>query len=103
MRRDGGSVFPAPAGTTGDPNWPSRGLDANEIARALISMPGPEYALQSEAGYIDARPLHRQFDKVLSQRTQLDIHTYGSEATVLPMDLQCPLRTRKLTGSQSFR
>ena len=37
MRRDGGSVFPAHA-NTGDPNGPNRGLSANEIARALISM-----------------------------------------------------------------
>src|SRR5262245_35065949 len=37
MRRDGGSVFPAHA-NTGDPNGPVRGLSANEIARALISI-----------------------------------------------------------------
>jgi len=37
MRRDGGSVFPAHA-NTGDPNGPTRGLSANEIAGALISM-----------------------------------------------------------------
>ena len=37
MRRDGGSVFLATA-YTGDPNGPNRGLSANEIAAALISI-----------------------------------------------------------------
>src|SRR5256885_3313663 len=37
MRRDGGSVFRAHA-NTGDPEWPDRGLSANENARALIAM-----------------------------------------------------------------
>lgn len=56
MRRDGGSVFPAHA-NTGDPNGPNRGLSANEIARALISMMARSTTLQSKAGYIDARLL----------------------------------------------
>src|SRR6266404_807070 len=56
MKRNGGSVFPAPA-NTGDPNGSNRGLSANEIARALISMMARSTALQSKAGYIDARPL----------------------------------------------
>ena len=34
-----------------------RGLSANEIARALISMMARSATLQSKAGYIDARPL----------------------------------------------
>jgi hypothetical protein len=33
-----------------------RGLSHNEIARALISMVARSTALQSKAGYIDARP-----------------------------------------------
>src|SRR5438132_11259372 len=69
MRRDGGSVFPARA-NTGDPKWPVRGLSGNEIARALISMmAGSTSALQSEAGYIDARPQIRQIDENLLRRT----------------------------------
>ena len=55
MRRDGGSVFPAPANTDGT-NGP-RGLFANEIASALISMMARSTMPQSKAGYIDARPL----------------------------------------------
>jgi hypothetical protein len=51
-----GSVFPAPA-NTGDPNGLLRGLSANEIAGALISMMARSATLQSKAGYIDARPL----------------------------------------------
>src|SRR5271169_6043762 len=54
MRRDGGSVFPAHA-NTGDPDGPVEACSANE--RADIH-DGPEHdTLQSEAGYIDARPL----------------------------------------------
>jgi hypothetical protein len=34
-----------------------RGLSANEIAPALISMMARSETLQSKAGYIDARPL----------------------------------------------
>src|SRR5438132_12462290 len=69
MRRDGGSVFPARA-NTGDPKWPVRGLSGNEIARARISMmAGSTSALQSEAGYIDARPQIRQIDENLLRRT----------------------------------
>src|ERR1700757_2605984 len=48
--------FPAHA-NTGDPNGPVRGLSANQIACALISMMvGSHDKLQSETGYIDARP-----------------------------------------------
>ena len=47
-----------------------RGLSGNEIARALISMmAGSTNALQSEAGYIDARPHIRQIDEILLRRT----------------------------------
>src|SRR5215467_1372925 len=50
------SVFPAHA-NTGDPNDPIRGLSANQIDCALISMMvGSHDELQSETGYIDARP-----------------------------------------------
>jgi hypothetical protein len=39
------------------PKWPNRGLSANQIERALISMMArSNEPLQSEAGYIDARP-----------------------------------------------
>src|SRR5438132_14241241 len=69
MRRDGGSVFPARA-NTGDPKWPVRGLSGNEIERELRSMmAGSTSALQSEAGYIDARPQIRQIDENLLRRT----------------------------------
>ena len=42
------------------PKWPTRGLSANQIERALISMVArSNEPLQSEAGYIDARPQTR--------------------------------------------
>ena len=51
-------VFPARS-NTGDP-FGLRGLSANEIERALISMVArSNEPLQSEAGYIDARPQTR--------------------------------------------
>ena len=44
---------------------PVRGLSANENARALISMMARSTKpLQSEAGYIDARPQSRQIDEI---------------------------------------
>src|SRR5262249_27151842 len=79
MKRDGGPVFPAPA-NPGDPFWPVRGLSANETAGALISMMArSKTTLQSEAGYIDARP---QADR--SMKTSCDArpdHTLGSNAS----------------------
>src|SRR6187431_1101909 len=45
-----------------------RGLSANEIAGALISMLARSTTLQSEAGYIDARPLSRD-RRTLLRRT----------------------------------
>ena len=76
MRQDGGSVFPAHA-NTGDPTGPGRGLSANEIARALISMMvGSHNELQSETGYIDARPHIRQIEET-SCNARPD-HTLGS-------------------------
>src|SRR5262249_18412426 len=75
MRRDGGSVFPAHA-NTGDPNGPLRGLSANDVARALISMMvRSENELQSETGYIDARPHHPRSTK--SSCTARPDHTLG--------------------------
>ncbi len=48
----------------------SRHVRTHEIARALISMmAGSTSALQSEAGYIDARPQIRQIDENLLRRT----------------------------------
>ena len=38
------------------PKWPVRGLSANQIAGALISMMVRSKTLQSETGYSDARP-----------------------------------------------
>jgi len=66
MRRDGGSVFRAHA-NTGDPKWPDRGLSGKrERTRADIH-DGPEHnTLQSEAGYIDARPLTASSAKPLA-------------------------------------
>ena len=52
-----------------------RGLSANEIARALISMMARSTTLQSEAGYIDARPLTTNSTK-LSCDARPD-HTLG--------------------------
>src|SRR6266480_7221134 len=53
-------------------------MSGNEIARALISMmAGSTNALQSEAGYIDARPL-----TAISAKTSCDArpdHTIGGE------------------------
>ena len=54
-----------------------RGLSANEIARALISMVARSMTLQSKAGYIDARPLTAS-----STKTSCDArpdHTLGHE------------------------
>jgi len=75
MRRDGGPVFPAHA-NTGD-RRPDRGLSVNENAtRALISMMARSKLLQSEAGYIDARPLTASSAKPLA--THGRNHTSGS-------------------------
>src|SRR5262249_39470534 len=53
------TVFPARS-NTGDPFGPVRGLAANQVDRALISMVArSDELLQSEAGYIDARPTTR--------------------------------------------
>jgi len=67
------SVFPARA-NTGDPNGPTRGRSANQIARALISMMARSNQLQSEAGYIDARPLSQIDDPSCDARPD---HTLG--------------------------
>jgi hypothetical protein len=71
------SVFPARA-NTGDPNGPTRGRSANQIARALISMMARSNELQSEAGYIDARPLSQLDDPSCDARPD---HTSGSVAS----------------------
>ena len=68
MRRDGGTVFPVHA-NTGDPNGPTRGLSANEIAGALISMMARSTTLQRKAGYIDARPPTEQLVEIFLLRT----------------------------------
>jgi hypothetical protein len=59
-----------------------RGLSANEIARALISMMARSMTRsKSKAGYIDARPHIRQLEEVLLQRTAgRPDHTCGSIA-----------------------
>ena len=57
-----------------------RGLSVNEIARALISMMARSKTLQSEAGYIDARPLTANSTK--SSCNARPDHTSGSIATV---------------------
>src|SRR5262245_16392458 len=72
------SVFPARA-NTGDPNGPTRGRSANQIARALISMMARSNQLQSEAGYIDARPLSQIDDPSCDARPD---HTLGSGTPV---------------------
>ena len=56
-----------------------RGLSANEIARALISMMARSTTLQSKAGYIDARPLTTNSSK--SSCYARPDHTFGSFAT----------------------
>jgi len=43
-----------------------RGLSANEVARALISMMARSTMLQSKAGYIDARPLTASSTRTLA-------------------------------------
>jgi hypothetical protein len=79
------SVFPARA-NTGDPNGPTRGRSANQIARALISMMARSNQLQSEAGYIDARPLSQIDDPSCDARPD---HTKGSLAAFS----DCPMGT----------
>ena len=54
------------------------GLSGNEIARADIH-DGPEPALQSKAGYIDARPLTANSSK--SSCYARPDHTFGSFST----------------------
>src|SRR5215813_11225702 len=93
MRRDGGSVFPAHA-NTGDPNGPLRGLSANDVARALISMMvRSENELQSETGYIDARPHHPRSTK--SSCTARPDHTFGSISAIR----RCVLNVRDTLDS----
>ena len=83
MKRNAGSVFPAHA-NTGDPNGPVRCLSGNENARALISMMARSTKpLQSEAGYIDARPQSRQIDET-SCDARPD-HTYGHNLPLRPL------------------
>jgi hypothetical protein len=53
-----------------------RGLSANELARALISMMARSTRLQSEAEYIDAGPLTASSSK--SSCNARPDHTYGS-------------------------
>jgi hypothetical protein len=83
MRRDGGSVFPAHA-NTGDPNGPSRGLSANEIARALISiMAGSKMSSNQRPDTLmqDRKP-------TISTKTSCDArpdHTFGSDSAIQPM------------------
>jgi hypothetical protein len=84
------SVFPARA-NTGDPNGPTRGRSANQIARALISMMARSNQLQSEAGYIDARPLSQIDDPSCDARPD---HTYGSKVRV-PGTVKCVHTTPK--------
>src|ERR1700730_17074920 len=68
MRRDGGSVLPAHA-NTGDPNGPFEAGPLIRPHRANIHDGSEHNTLQSEAGYIDARPHVRQIDETLLQRT----------------------------------
>src|SRR3984893_18176790 len=68
MRRDGGSVLPAHA-NTGDPNGPFEAGPLIDRTRADIHDGSEHNTLQSEAGYIDARPHVRQIDETLLQRT----------------------------------
>ena len=56
-----------------------RGLSANELARALISMMARS-TLQRKAGYIDARPLTTSSTK--SSCYARPDHTFGSEADI---------------------
>ena len=60
-----------------------RGLSANEIARALISMMARSTTLQSKAGYIDARPPTASSAK--STCNARPDHTFGSKAEVCPL------------------
>src|ERR1700730_17114220 len=66
MRRDGGSVLPAHA-NTGDPNGPFEAGPLIRPHRADIHDGSEHNTLQSEAGYIDARPHVRQIDETLLQ------------------------------------
>ena len=66
-----------------------RGLSANKVARALISMMvGSRDKLQSETGYIDARP-HPPDRRNLLQRTAGPY--IGSRATKLILSTRSPL------------
>jgi hypothetical protein len=48
------------------PKWPSRGLSANELARALISMMARS-PIQPKVGYIDARPFTERWSRFAGQ------------------------------------
>src|SRR5262245_46107656 len=56
------------------PEWPDRGLSANQIACALISvMVRSQNALQAKAGYIDARPLTATRRNLLATHGRTDL------------------------------
>ena len=69
---------------------PSRGLSANELARALISMMARS-TLQRKAGYIDARPLTTGSTK--SSCYARPDHTFGSFTSVPPIPA-CPVHLK---------
>jgi hypothetical protein len=70
-----------------------RGLSANEIARALISMMAQSTTLQSKAGYIDARPPTASSAK--STCNARPDHTFGSksEVSLLSRHVCCTLKS----------
>lgn len=74
-------VFPARS-NTGDP-FALRGLSANEIDRALISMVARgNTPLQSEAGYIDARPQTRSMKLLAMHGRTIHLVRWKTEALV---------------------
>jgi len=78
-RQNGGSVFRARA-NTGDPNGPIEVCPLIRTQRAPDIHDGPEHnTLQSEAGYIDARP-----PPPISTKSSCNArpdHTFGSNAS----------------------
>jgi hypothetical protein len=79
-----------------DPNSPPRGLAANQIARALISMMARSNELQSEAGYICARPLSQLDDSSCDARPD---HTLGQNCRFRSQVLLRSRVTQSLTFS----
>jgi hypothetical protein len=93
MRRDGGSVFPAHA-STGDPNGP-RGLSANEIARALISMMAGSTSSNQRPNILmqDRKPADRLNSLATHGRTIYSGHEHACRGFSIVRRLNPQLRT----------